>query len=101
MSKKFIQQKQQLLGSKVLARHSNTSVSTSNSWNVTLDANTSLIRVYSDNDCYLTINASANTSNWDYIIPSLNLIDLYNYENATSVGIIAKTANSSVIIGEY
>ena len=101
MSKKFIQQKQQLFGTKAINRHSNNSVSTSSSWDVTLNANTSVFRIYSDNDCYLTINTTANTSNWDYFIPALNVIDLYNYESANTIGIIATSANSSVIIGEY
>ena len=102
MSINLYQQKQQLLGLSAKANHSNSAVSSSASWNFDLTSNTSVYRIYSDTSlCYMKLNASANSSNWDYIIPAATIMDFYNYEKSSNVSVISSDSLTHVLVGEY
>lgn len=98
---KYHQQKQQILGGQALRAVSNSAVSANSVWNVEITSNTSIIRIQSDEDIYAKLASNVTFTSWDYFVPALNSLDLYNVEDHTLLSLIARSSNSMIHISQY
>ena len=101
MTKKYFQQRGETLGGYALSNSANGAVTSSEAWNVHIDSNTSIIRIFSDNASYLKYDSNAGKSSYDYFIPENASIDIANLVNANTITIIADSLDCSVKISQY
>jgi len=100
-NQKYHLQKSNFLGGYALHNHANGAVSSSIVWSVPIDANTSIIRMYSDNFVFAKYNGTANSSFYDYFIPGNTAVDIYNIPLANTISFIADSANASIKVTQY
>lgn len=101
MSKKYFQQRVATLGGYAISNSANSAVTASVAWNVPIDSNTSIIRIFSDNASYFKYDSDASNSLYDYFIPENAAIDIANLVNANTITIIADSSNCSIKISQY
>ena len=98
---KYYQQRTSMLGDVAVAT-STTSINTSTPASVNINAATSIIRIHSASAMlFLKYDGIASSSNWDYIIPSGGVLDLFNFANASSISLLAVGSTTLVYIGQY
>jgi len=99
----YYQQAYQMLGGKAIQIDSNTSVTTASAWEVSVDANTTIIRVLAENSTvFLKYDGSATSTDWDYVIPFGGVLDIHeDLANANTISVIASTVDASVYVGQY
>lgn len=86
---------------KALARTVDATISTSTE--ITLNAATSLIRLYAlDQDVYMKWGTDDVTdSNFDHVVPAGQIIDLVRIPGETAINLIERTATAGIIVIEY
>lgn len=90
-----------LLGGFAVTSSSNTEVVPSVDWEVSVDANTTIIRMRSEELAYMKYNAAASSDDYDYFLPPNTTVDIYNLIGASTLSIIAHSSNSHVLITQY
>jgi hypothetical protein len=100
-NQKYNLQKGQFLGGFAFNNYSNSAVGTATSWSVPVDANCSIIRMYSDEMAYMKYGTSANSSVYDYLIPPNSSLDIYNMVQANTVSFVANANTCSIKVSEY
>ena len=100
-NQKYHLEKSNFLGGYALHNNANGAVSSSIVWSVPIDANTSIIRMYSDEMAYMKYGTSANSSVYDYMIPPNSSLDIYNIVHANTVSFIANANTCSIKVTEY
>ena len=65
---KYSQQRGETLGGYAITNSANNAVTSSVAWNVPIDSNTSIIRIFSDNASYFKYDSNASISLYDYFI---------------------------------
>lgn len=94
-------QKTAILGGYSIASHANNDVSSSAVWSMPIEANTSIVRMYSTNFAYLKWDGDATSTDYDYFIPENSSVDIYNLVGATTISFISDSANSFIRVTEY
>jgi len=97
----YYTQKVNLLGGYSISVDGNTEVTSASTWEVSIDANTSIIRMRSDELAYMKYDSEATSSDYDYFIPGNSTLDIYNIVNANTISIIADSANCHVLVSQY
>ena len=100
-NQKYHLQKSNFLGGFSFRNDSNNVVGSTASWTVPVDANCSIIRMYSDNMAYMKYGTTANSSVYDYLIPPNCSIDIYNMVSANATSFIADANNCSIRVTQY
>lgn len=81
---------------------STATITTSTPLTVNINANTSIIRIHSAAAMlFLKYDGVVSSSNWDYIIPSGGVLDLFNFANAATISLLASGSTTSAYIGQY
>jgi len=99
----YVKQGYQMLGGKAISKDSNTTVLTSTAWNIDIDANTTILRILSeDSTVFLKYDGSATSIDWDYVIPFGGVLDINkDLANANTISIISTSVRGSVHVGQY
>lgn len=101
MAEKYFLTKDVLIGGYAIKNYANSFLTSTAPWTITMDANTSIIRIYTDNAAYFSYGNSVSSNTYDYYIPSYSSVDLYNYPAATIGSFVADTANCNIKVTCY